>query len=105
MGRAGDVIATGGVELVSGIARHPAQFSVTGEPNATVSIATPVPSSIILANGLGDTMSINGLGVDPSQPLDGTGSLIFRIGGNLGVGANQAAGTYTGTFVVTVNYE
>lgn len=36
--------------------------------------------------------------------LDGTGNLTLQVGGTLTVGANQVAGSYTGTMAVTVNY-
>ena len=41
-------------------------------------------------------------GATPS--LSGGGSDTFNVGATLNVGATQAAGTYSGTFDVTVNY-
>ena len=32
------------------------------------------------------------------------GNFNFPVGGTLAVGANQAAGTYSGTFSITLNY-
>ena len=69
--------------------------------------------------GGGGTMTVNNLALDPTpdlvpigngnqrrweiQPNDGI--FDFRVGGTLNVGANQAGGTYDGTFVVTVQYQ
>ncbi len=36
--------------------------------------------------------------------LSGSGSDTFNVGATLNVGASQAAGTNSGTFAVTVNY-
>ncbi len=82
-----------------------ASFDVTGDPGANYSIT--LPSSATLTSG-GDTMTVGPVppftddaGVTPT--LVG-GSDTFNVGATLNVGANQAAGTYSGTFSVTVNY-
>ena len=41
-------------------------------------------------------------GVNPKLPAGGSDT--FNVGATLNVGATQAAGTYSGTFAVTVNY-
>ncbi len=82
-----------------------ASFDVTGDPGANYSIT--LPSSATLTSG-GDTMTVG-----PAPPFTDDagatptlvgGSDTFNVGATLNVGANQAAGTYSGTFDVTVNY-
>ena len=46
-------------------------------------------------------MTLNGAAI---RFLTTAGALDLRIGGTLAVAASQMAGTYTGTFSITVNY-
>ncbi len=80
-----------------------ASFDVTGEGGHTYSIT--LPSSATLTSG-GDTMTIDTFTDDAggAPSLSGAGSDTFNVGATLNVGATQAAGTYSGTFAVTVNY-
>ncbi len=80
-----------------------ASFSVTGEPGQAYFIT--LPSSATLSSG-GDTMTIDTFTDDAgASPVLGIGgSDTFNVGATLNVGATQAAGTYSGTFSVTVNY-
>ena len=57
-------------------------------------------------------MTLSGAGDDMTATLtnDGGGALTggtdtFNVGGTLSVGANQAAGSYSGTYTVSVNYQ
>ncbi len=90
------------VDLLGGVPAA-AAFDVTGEGNANYSIT--VPSSTTLSSG-GDTMTVDTFTDDAgaSPRLPGGGSETFNVGATLNVGATQAAGTYSGTFSVTVNY-
>lgn len=87
--------------------------SVSGDVAATYTVT--VPSSATLSNGTGQSMTVNTFTVSSdgdSNPLsrllhnDGTGLGIdtFGVGAKLNVGANQAAGAYNGTYVVSVQY-
>jgi hypothetical protein len=87
--------------------------SVSGDVGATYNVS--VPSSVNLTNGSGQSMAVNTFTVSSdgdSNPLsrllhnDGTGVGIdsFGVGAKLNVGANQPAGTYSGTYVVSVQY-
>jgi hypothetical protein len=87
--------------------------SVTGDVAATYSVT--IPSSVTLANGSGQSMIVNSFTVSSdgdSNPLsrllhnDGTGLGIdsFGVGAKLNVGANQAPGSYNGTYIVSVQY-
>ena len=79
-----------------------ASFDVTGASGANYSIT--LPSSATLSSG-GNTMTIDTFTDDAgATPTLSGGSDTFNVGATLNVGATQAAGTYSGTFSVTVNY-
>ena len=81
-----------------------AAYSVVGNPLAEFTVT--IPTSINLSNGsqsmLVDQFTRTG-GTTPLV-LSSTGSHAVRVGATLNVNANQAAGTYTGSFDVTVAY-
>ncbi len=95
----------------------PASFYVTGEPGYCYNIITPATCTV--SNGT-NTMTVTLSsptaetvdGHSPSGHLSGTASAIdaagydaWVIGGTLSVGANQASGSYTGTFTEEVEYQ
>jgi len=92
---------TGGVQALGGTPAA-AAFSVTGQSGATFAIT--LPTTATLTSGA-NTMSLgtfaHSAGATPT--LTG-GSSAFNVGATLSVGANQAAGAYSGTYAVTVNY-
>ena len=61
-------------------------------------------SNVTLNGSLGGTMSSTLTYSAPTVTLGATGGS-FQVGGTLSVGANQAAGDYSGTFNVTANYQ
>lgn len=91
-----------------------ARFVAAGTPFRVVTLSLSPSPTITISNGA-STMTINQLRVSanggPPQPfgpnhtLDAIGVINFDIGGRLNVGANQAIGTYTGTFTLTMNYQ
>jgi hypothetical protein len=93
--------------IALGSTPHQAQFQVTGE--GAVSYSISLPKEITLGSAAG-TLTVNDFVSDPS----GTGTLkgdlgrdgeqTVNVGATLQVPANAYAGTYTGTFDVTVNY-
>lgn len=102
---AGGRSASGGVVLVSSGPGAAAQFIVSGDANATYAISLPGPGEVSLASG-SNNMAVNNFTSSPS--LTGTlgagGSQTLSVGATLSVGSNQAPGSYSGAFVVTVNY-
>ena len=77
-------------------------FDVTGEPGQVYSIT--LPSSATLTSGA-NTMTVDTFTHDSgATPSLVAGSDTFNVGATLNVGAAQAAGSYSGTFAVTVNY-
>ena len=96
--------ATGGVGLVTDGSNAPTSgvFTVTGAAGIGFSITLPVSTTL---TGPGPAMTVNAFASTPS----GTGTLTagtatVNVGATLNVAASQVAGTYTGTYPVTVNY-
>lgn len=87
----------------------PAIFTVSGTPGAAYNILLPA-SAITLSAPNGATMTVDDFVSSPDETAGGTlddqdGEDELRVGATLEIGANQAAGTYTGSFSVTVNYD
>ena len=82
--------------------RQQAQFLVTGFADSAFAIT--LPTSATIENQDSDTMTVDNFVSDPSgtSALE-NGEKTINVGATLNVGANQAAGEYTGTFDVTVN--
>ncbi len=98
---ADSVSATGASDLsgtpASGV------FTATGTASSTVGISF---SSGDTLTGSGTAMPLGNFAHDAggSPALDGSGSLTFNVGADLTVNASQVAGTYTGNYTVTVDY-
>lgn len=95
----GDAVAAGGSVT-------PAQFSVAGSGNQRVRISLGSNQVTLTRDGGSETMRLNRFRLDGrrNRSLNNDGDLDFAVGGQLRVLANQAAGTYRGTFNVTVDY-
>jgi hypothetical protein len=91
-----------GALLCSGTAGA-ASFDVTGAANATYAITLPGASNIMSG---GDSMTVSGFtdSAGGVGTLSAVGTDSFTVGGTLSVGAAQPVGTYTGNFIMTVNY-
>ena len=80
-----------------------ATFNVQGTSGSTYSIS--LPTADVTLSSANSSMIVNAFthdaGVTPT--LTG-GSVNFNVGATLNIGANQAAGSYTGTYAVTTNY-
>ena len=84
----------------------PGEFLVTGVGGRLVNIG--LPESATISNGQ-QTMTLDNFTSDPSQnfTLSGTGTSqtqTIKVGARLHVNKNQAIGTYTGPYTVTVTY-
>ncbi len=97
----------GGATLVLGGTVTSASFDVTGDTSATYAFTDP--GNITLTSG-GDTMTVNtwtalsATSGTATLTLDGTGADTMTIGATLNMAAAQAAGDYTGTFNLTIDY-
>ncbi len=111
---AAGVFSTTGSIIPVGSTHHVAVFAGQGTTNQRIQIN--ITNSIFLT-GPGANMLLDNLdfGADPSinragastnmRIVPATGIFTFPVGGRLTVGANQAGGVYTGTYVVTANYQ
>lgn len=98
---------TGGVTTTAGLGATAtaATFTVTGEPSSTYALTYPAQTAL---TGTGSPMTIStfspAVDVGSVGTFDGTGTQELIVGATLNVGANQTAGSYTGTLDVAVNY-
>ena len=98
--------ASGGVLLIPSSAGAAAQFTVTGDANATYTIQLPA-NDFVKLTGPGGDMVINEFTGNPSGAagqLSAGGSQALLVGGTLNVASGQVAGQYSGSFSVTVDY-
>jgi Domain of unknown function (DUF4402) len=105
---------TGGVAVV-GSTHQPARFAGLGSFNQQVLIS--VSSNTIQLTGPGTPMTLSQfeIGSTPTAIISTTprrfritstnGQFNFPVGAQLAVGANQAAGDYSGSFSITLNYQ
>jgi spore coat protein U-like protein len=102
----GNRSAGGGVVLIPSSLGTAAQFTVSGDPNATYTIQLPV-NDVVSLTGPGNGMFVNTFTSTPSGAggnLGAGGSQALSVGGTLNVGSDQAPGSYSSTFSVTVSY-
>ena len=95
---------TGAVTLVStGSTQSQALFNLTGDPNSTYSITLPVTATITSG---ANTMTVGTFTSNPpaTGTLSANGTQTVNVGGTLTVASGQVAGSYTGTFVFTADY-
>jgi len=100
----GDRTFTGGVTLSPISPVHTvATFTIEGEAGRAYTIALPTTVNI---TGAGTPMAVTAFISDPAAgsytPAGASTTLL--VGATLSVAADQAAGPYTGTFDVSVNY-
>jgi hypothetical protein len=99
------ISATGGVLLLGG-APHAAQFTGAAKGNNVVIIRIPKQPVTLTRIGGTQTMTANNFtlqGLD-KRAVAARVAFDFRVGATLNVGANQAEGTYVGTFDVSIQY-
>lgn len=77
-------------------------FTVSGAVSAAYTLT--LPASITLT-GTGADMTVTALNSNETGTLGAGGTETFQVGGTLNIGAGQTAGSYTGTYAVTVAYQ
>lgn len=95
---------TGGV-VAAGGSPQSAEFMTYGSPGKTMQVsrgALPVLTRV----GGGATMAVTAITLngDTTKFLNAAGLFDLFVGGTLAVAANQADGTYSGTFDITFTY-
>lgn len=100
------ISATGGALLVGGGNPHAAQFTGAAKGNNVVIIRIPKQPITLTRAGGTETMIANNFtlqGLD-KRAVAARVAFDFRVGATLNVNANQAEGTYAGTFDVSIQY-
>ncbi|MFL6849406.1 MAG: DUF4402 domain-containing protein [Sphingomicrobium sp.] len=99
------ISSTGGVVLAGGNP-HSAEFAGAAQSSSVVNIKLPNKPSTLTRVGGTEIVTVNNFTIQgqSKRTLAKAQSFTFRVGGTLNVGANQAEGTYVGTFDVTVQY-
>ena len=111
----GTILETGGCHYAEFAGQGTRRMTVRFQIPATVTLTGPAGATMLVDTiTLGSTPDLSYLGGNGNglgngnrryQISSNSGIFTFRIGGRLNVGANQRAGTYTGTFNVTVQYQ
>ena len=103
----GVVTTTGGVTaLPIGTAPSPAIFVGAGSKNAPYQIRLPKNPITVTRVGGTETMTVTNWTLDgaTNRNVGANRAFEFNVGAQITVAANQAGGTYVGTFDVTVHY-
>jgi hypothetical protein len=98
----------GGVVLVGqGAVAGAAQFIINGAAFASYSITLPADNLVRLSNENSQSMAVQSFVSSPGATgtLPAGGAQVLSVGATLAVGGGQAAGAYTGSFSVTLNYQ
>lgn len=99
---------TGSVILVNqGAPAAGAQFTISGTPSALFDITLPANGTVFLSDGAAGSMALNNFTSSPSVSgvLSGGGTQTITVGATLTVNSAQTPGSYSGSFIVTVNYQ
>ncbi|HYC03522.1 MAG TPA: DUF4402 domain-containing protein [Azospirillaceae bacterium] len=97
---------TGGVVALTGGTIAAARFNITGDPSVNYTITLP-PTANITSGAQTMSVSFNSTLVTGGtlvRMLNASGTDTLSVGAVLNVSATQVAGSYTGSFVMTVNY-
>lgn len=107
----GNISCTVGALVCPGFAASAAAFHVTGDANTAVSVTLPAAASTLTyvgwtGAGAAPTMTVDTWTSDfPNGNTLVGGAADFAVGGTLHVAAAQPAGSYAGTFDVSVQYQ
>lgn len=101
----GAVTTAGGV-TATGMATSAATFLGAGSRNAPYQIRIPSKPITLTRVGGTETMTVTNWTLDgpTNRKIGANEAFQFGVGAQLSVAANQASGTYVGTFDVTVHY-
>lgn len=91
---------TGGVSFVTGSTTGLDRFVAFGDPNRLIGITS---SSGTVTSGA-NSMAFTTVPMLPAGFIPAAGSGFFTVGATLTASANQAPGSYSGSYIVTVTY-
>jgi len=78
-------------------------FDLEGEANKSYTITMPA-GDVTLTDASGATLTVNNFTHNATGTIPATGVETFNVGAQLNIDANQAAGSYSGSFTVEVVY-
>lgn len=98
-------VTAGGVTVNTNTSATPAQYEVSGDPNAFYHVT--LPDSVVLTSAAGDSMVVDKFTSIPDADgqLDSAGRQNMNIGATLNVDSFQPFGAYRGTMSTTVDYD
>jgi hypothetical protein len=101
-----DVMTTTGGLVALGGSPHSAEFAGAANTSAVVIIKLPKQPVVLTRVGGTQTVTVSNFTLQgqSKRAIAAQAWFSFRVGGTLNVAANQADGTYVGTFDVTVQY-
>jgi hypothetical protein len=95
----GGLTASADVDTAGGTVQA-GNYNVAGEAGKVYTISFDASATL---NSAGNTMTVDTFTDD--APASPTVPSSFNVGGTLNVDPSQAAGTYTGSYTITVNYQ
>lgn len=101
-----DTMTTTGGVIHSGGFAYAALFEAISPRKGVVIIRIPNKPITVTRSGGTETMTVSNwtLSGDSNRTVVAQQPMSFKVGGTLTVGANQAEGTYVGTFEVDIQY-
>lgn len=102
-----------GAEIVASGGGAAGQFTVEGTTSKSYTLTLPTTDQTLTHSGGGATMTVNaftnslcaGTSCIGTLSADAIGIDTFSVGATLNISAGQLAGTYTGTYPITVDYQ
>jgi len=101
-GSGGAITAGGGITHFG--SQQEAVFTVSGVASTAYTFAVASAGDLTGPTGSGTLTMTPTYSHNAATSLDGSGSDVVEVGASVVVAADQAAGSYSGTFTVTVNY-
>ncbi|WP_298195594.1 DUF4402 domain-containing protein [Novosphingobium sp.] len=102
--QAGAASVTGDIGLVTGGTVSADSFTISGGPSRTFTISTSTGNTVAVGGASRANMPL-AVSAPTSGTLSSAGTFALKVGGTLTVAASQPAGSYTGTYTVTVTYQ
>ena len=101
-----EALTTTGAVIFAGGSPHSARFEAVSPTKTVVIIRAPRQPATLTRVGGTETMRVDNWTISGQarRTVAAQEPFSFNIGGTLYVGANQAEGTYTGTFDVEIQY-